>query len=130
MECKVCNLEFKDILKHLRKNQDCAIEYDVDQIVHERRLSRLDKMRTQQRANYVVKKSTKLDYYVANKSSIRAKQTEYKNANWCNIRVKNANYKEVNSLIIKEKRPSITLQRLALFYRRRDSTSILEKNMQ
>ena len=24
MECKVCNLKFKDILKHLRKNQDCA----------------------------------------------------------------------------------------------------------
>ena len=119
MECKVCNLEFKDILKHLRKNQDCASEYDVDQIIHERRLSRLDKMRTQQRANYVVKKSSKQDYYLANKSSIRAKQAEYTNANWSNIRVKNAKYKKVNSLVIKEKKTKYYSKKIGLILQKK-----------
>ena len=57
MKCSVCMRDFKDILKHLRKSSNCESEYDIDRIVAQRRLKRLETMRTQKREKYDINRN-------------------------------------------------------------------------
>ena len=80
MKCKSCNKDFVDILKHIRKKVECQKLYDIDSIVDERRLKRLEKQRCSKKEHYQKNSdkilSSKQTYYVENRKLIRQKQAE------------------------------------------------------
>jgi hypothetical protein len=43
LKCKFCNKEFADILKHLKKSEACTKVYDIDALVTERKMARMEK---------------------------------------------------------------------------------------
>ena len=96
MDCKVCGVSFKDILKHLRKNEICAEEYDLSDIVLQRKLKRLEKKKIRSREKYAIEKNIKKEYYKVNKSSIRDKQADYKKSKKDDIKVYMARYYSKN----------------------------------
>ena len=74
MKCKVCDQHFVDILKHILKNEACKAAYNVDHILEERKLLRLDKKRNYMRKRYVDKNEEILkqrkDHYESEKQRI------------------------------------------------------------
>ena len=104
MKCTICGKDFKNLLKHLRKNKICESEHDVDKIVSDRRLKRLEDMKNTSRKHYKKYRVTKQEYYDKNKNSIRKKQVKYKSENEFRIKTKDAQYKKVKRLIIKDKK--------------------------
>ena len=103
MKCTVCYKKFSDILKHLRKNPGCESGYDVDHIVQQRRILRLEKMKARSKIQYDEEKSLRQKRYLTNRSQIRETQSKYKRRNKLSVRVKNLQYKFENRKSIKEK---------------------------
>ena len=52
MKCKFCDQHFVDILKHILKNEACKAVYNVDHMMEERRLLRLEKKRVYMKNRY------------------------------------------------------------------------------
>ena len=96
MKCKVCDQHFVDILKHILKNEACKAAYNVDQIMEERRLVRLDKKRKYMRKRYVDKNEEilkqKKDHYESEKQRILKDRKDYYEINHDEVREKQAAY--------------------------------------
>ena len=104
MNCVACKKDVRDILKHLRKSPNCESKYDVEDIVLQRKLKRLETKRVQSKELYESDKSKKREYYEVNKVNIKKKHSEYKNKNRYRIAIKNAAYKKDNQSKIKERK--------------------------
>ena len=79
--CKSCKKKFKDLLKHLRKSDDCQVDYDMTEVVKNSKVRRLE-----------LKKQRNSEYYTENKQSIREKQAIYKQVNKDDIKEQKAEY--------------------------------------
>ena len=81
MKCKFCDQHFVDILKHILKNEACKAVYNVDHMMEERRLLRLEKKRSYMKNRYENDKNkilkSKEVYYEMNKDEVRVKQAAY-----------------------------------------------------
>ena len=81
MKCQICDREFKDILKHLKKSVPCQDEDYMRQIELSRQHQRLNKKRNQNKASYDRNKSkiseVRAGHYMANKEAIRKSQANY-----------------------------------------------------
>ena len=82
MKCRNCKKEFFDILKHLRKNTVCQSDYDMDNLVLERKLRRNEKQRNLMKDNYRENREDVLEkrkkYYNENKDKICQKMADRK----------------------------------------------------
>ena len=72
MNCLHCKSVFKDILKHLRKNVDCQVEYDMDKLVSERRMQRLRRHRETMK---VLNQDNKEKIKIRNAAAYKRKQS-------------------------------------------------------
>ena len=85
MKCSNCKKEFLDILKHLRKNKVCQSDYDMDSLVLERKLIRIQKKRNLMKDSYDKKKDDilkqKKENYRENRKEILEKRKKYYNEN-------------------------------------------------
>ena len=81
MICKLCNGEFKDVLKHLKKSVTCQDEEYIEEIVQSRRSERLAKKRERSKDYYERNKEAvsevRAEHYTLNKDCIRKNQAKY-----------------------------------------------------
>ena len=81
MKCDYCNKDFGDVLKHLKKSELCQTVYDMESLVNERKLIRLQKKRDCQKILYEKKRERilkqKKEYYQDNKDEILSKQQDH-----------------------------------------------------
>ena len=62
MKCHSCNREFKELIRHLNKNQGCQVDYDMEMMQNSLRQARLSKWRENSKIRYKSKKSRKRGY--------------------------------------------------------------------
>ena len=93
IRCKVCAIQFKDLLKHLQKSLNCQRSYDLKLIADKRKVKRLKNKRN----------SNKI-YYENNKKSIRGKKTKFRRENKNKIKEQNANYYDKTAYLNAQKR--------------------------
>jgi hypothetical protein len=81
LKCKFCNKEFADILKHLKKSEACTKVYDIDALVTERKMARMEKkrmyMKLYENKNKVKILEGKKEHYEKNRDLIRKQMSSY-----------------------------------------------------
>ena len=81
MKCHSCNREFKELIRHLDKNQGCQVDYDMEMMQNSLRQARLSKWRENSKIRY---KSKKLDILSDRKRYYNANKAIYNLFNTCN----------------------------------------------
>ena len=81
MKCDCCNVSYKDIIRHLKNSKNCQSSYDMESLIRDRKLARVEKKRSYMKKFYQDNKEEKKKYYESNKKSIREKQAvSYRNS--------------------------------------------------
>ena len=93
MKCKVCAIEFKDIVRHLKNSIKCQTSYDMEALKNERNLERLKK-----------KSSNNKKYYKDNKAEIKEGFKKYHAQNQESILHSKKQYYAAKRDIILEKK--------------------------
>ena len=84
MKCANCELDFKDVLHHIKLNGKCQNAYDMNALLNERKLARIEKRKQTNRNNYERNvehiKNRNKEYYQENKEARNQYLKENKNA--------------------------------------------------
>ena len=90
MKCNVCNIEFKDLIRHLKNSNKCQSDYDVELLRKEQMLKRLENKRSLYHNNkQIVLEKRKLHYDKNKEEILEKRKIHYKN-NRKEIRMKQA----------------------------------------
>ena len=93
MKCKVCEIEFRDLIRHLKNSIKCQSSYDMQVLINERKA-----------ASFKKKSSNNKKYYENNKADILEKKGKHYEENHENILHSKKQYYTENKEIILEKR--------------------------
>ena len=122
MKCDYCNKDFGDVLKHLKKSELCQTVYDMESLVNERKLIRLQKKRDCQKILYEKKRERilkqKKEYYQDNKDEIISKRQDHYKENKDEILSKRQDHYKENRVEILQKKKEYYQKFKHLIYQR------------
>ena len=115
MKCIKCKKEFKDLLRHVHHSENCQSSYDMEKMIQNRKLERIEKKKVYMRQTYGEQQEKillsrkkhyannrikmieeKKEYYEENKSKILEERKEYYEENKSKILEERKEYYEKN----------------------------------